>query len=283
VKLPNNYFSARANRGNSSESASPAEMDMAHKTLYLLEELDNVAIHTSKLKEVVSMDDGRARPLYGENQNIKRIGHLMINGNTAPNLGTDPAVWDRAIYIPWDAKYVGADVASIDPANGIFRQDTKKKDELVKLTSAFLTVCLRDLTNYLKANPEASFFNTPACVKDLLALEKQKIDPIPVFLDNCLTPNPGYNGLTVQMMLIAFHGWCRQKYIRNTMDLNAFTDRVTRTKYEVVTQGTTESYVKGVGFTNDASAIYLGELNSRNFISADNLDIPTLFKRQRLN
>ena len=103
---------------------------MANKTLYLLEELDDVAIHTSKLKEIVSMDDGRARALYGDNMTIERIGHLMINGNTAPNLGQDPAVWDRAIYIPWDAKYIGETDGPIDPSKGIFRQDYKVKERL---------------------------------------------------------------------------------------------------------------------------------------------------------
>lgn len=282
MKLPNNYFSARANRANSSESASPAEMDIANKTLYLLEELDDVAIHTSKLKEIVSMDDGRARALYGENQTIERIGHLMINGNSAPNLGQDPAVWDRAIYLPWEAKYIGESDGPIDPAKSIFRQDIKKRDELVKLGSALLTVCLTDFTNYLKKNPEANSFRIPQCVSELIATEKEKINPIPVFLEKYLEKKIGCRETTVECLHAAFHGFCRLRYIRSTMDYSTFQSNLAKTNFELITNAKSELVVKDYALKEAGAVLYKNESNKRGVISADNMDIPHLFKRQRM-
>jgi phage/plasmid-associated DNA primase len=281
VKLPNNYFSQRANRANSSESASPAEMDIANKTLYLLEELDDVAIHTSKLKEIVSMDDGRARALYGDNQTIERIGHLMINGNTAPNLGDDQAVWDRAIYIPWDAKYIGEADGPIDPLKGIFRQDINKRDELVKLSSAFLTVCLTEFTSYLKKNPKANSFSIPLCVRNLIASEKEKITPIPGFLEKYLVKQVACTTTTVERLHTAFAGYCNQSYISKITDYSTFLGKLDKTKHELITNAKGEKIVKDHALNEAGSALYVNESRKRGFVSADNMDIPHLFKRQR--
>lgn len=257
---------------------------MAHKTLYLLEELDDVAVHTSKLKEVVSMDDGRARALYGDNQTIERIGHLMINANNAPNLGEDPAVWNRAIYIPWDAKYIGESDGPINPSKGIFRQDYSKKNELVELSSAFMTVCLMDFTNYIKANPGANSFRVPFVVKHLIHSEKEKINPIPVFIDLYLFHQTTFlpSQLTLQEMHTAFHGFCRLRYIKNNMDYTAFADKVGRTNIEIVSVNGKEPYVKDYYLTEQGKELYKTESSKRGIISADNMDIPHLFKRQRL-
>lgn len=253
---------------------------MAHKTLYLLEELDDVAIHTSKLKEVVSMDDARARALYGEHQNIERIGHLVINGNTAPNLGDDPAVWNRAIYIPWGAKYIGEADGPIDPSQGIFRQDYKKKDELVSLTSAFLTVCLHDFTNYLKANKEANSFRVPQVVKDLIRTERQKINPIPVFIEKCLENVMGLS-VTMEVLHSAFHGFCRARYIKNAPDYSTFLDQVGRTNLVITQAPDGVQRIDDHSLTEDGNKFYQHESNKQGFVSADNMDIPHLFKRQR--
>lgn len=255
---------------------------MAHKTLYLLEELDDVAIHTAKLKEVVSMDDARARALYGEHQNIERIGHLMINGNTAPNLGEDPAVWNRAIYIPWDAKYIGESDGPINPAQGVFRQDYRKKDELVSLTAAFMTVCLHDFTAYLKANPDAHAFRIPLCVQELIRAEKSKVNPIPVFIEKYLMKSANSTSLKMDVLHTAFHGFCRARYIKSSIDYTTFADKIGRTNLEVVSSNGTEPCIKGYALSDEGVNLFKSESNKRGIVSADNLEIPLLFKRQKM-
>lgn len=281
MKLPNNFFSQTANRAVAANAASPADAEMANKTLYLLEELDNVAIHATKLKEVVSMDDGRARGLYEGNQTIERIGHLMINGNSAPNLGTDEAVWNRAIYIPWEAKYIGVSDGPIDPARGIFRQDFQKAKELVDLTSAFMTVCLHAFTAFLKANPNASSFNIPQVVKDLIHAERQKINPVPVFVEKYMTklqvgmlPNA-----SMEILHTAFNGFCRVRYVKEPMDYATFAERLRHLSYIEMDDSNITSHI----LTEEGMELYQNEAKKRGFISADNMDIPNLFKRQRQN
>jgi hypothetical protein len=280
VKLANNYFSKAANASNSSESASPGAMDLANKTLYLLEELDTVAIAESKLKLVVSMDDGRARALYGENQTVKHIGHLMINANNPPKLGQDPAVWDRTIYIPWDAKYIGE--GYINAEKGIFRRNKATYDRLVTLSSALLTVCLTEFTTYLKENPEATTFPVPECVSDLIATEKQKISPVPVFLEKHLFKAQGARSLTVETLHAAFHGFCRLRITAARMDYQAFHTALTKTKYELVTDVKSQLVVKDYDLNEAGAALGQNESLKRGIISADNMDIPHLFKRQRM-
>jgi hypothetical protein len=257
---------------------------MANKTLYLQEELDDVAVDVAKLKQIVSMDDGRARALYGENVTIQRIGHLMINGNTAPMLGQDPAVWDRAIYIPWDAKYIGEADGPIDPSKSIFRQDKKVADHLTTLGSALLTVCLTDFTTCLKKFPEANSFRVPQCVTDLINAEREKINPVPVFLEKYLVKSPRARSLNIDSLHSAFHGFCRLRYIKNTMDYGAFQSALGKTKYELVPHGHTGELVMKEFVLNEAGlALSASESKKRGFVSADNMDIPHLFKRQRMN
>ena len=250
----------------------------------MLEELDDVPIDTSRLKQYVSMDAGRGRDLYKGQVDIDRIGHVLINGNMAPNLGQDPAIWDRAIYIPWDAKYIGEDDGDVDPSKSIFRQDLKVKTRLMTLGSAMMTVCLTDFTHYLKKYPEANSFRVPQCVTELINAEREKINPVPVFLEKYLNKTIKARSVTIDNLHSAFHGFCRLRYNKNTMDYAAFQSALGKTKYELVTNVTTKELVIKDYVLNEAGlALFASESKKRGFVSADNMDIPHLFKRQRMN
>lgn len=207
--LPNNFFSSRANANNSTESASPATMALKYKTIYLLEELHAGGMHTQLLKQVAAMDTLTARGLYCATTDVELQGRLFINANTSPQLGEENAIWDRAVIIPWDTRYVSGD-EKVDIARYRLPSDNKKADYLETLTDAFLTVCLQALTKFLRANPTATEFPLPARVIKNTQKHKDNMFPLNT-MAKVATFAKENSRLSAQVFYDTYRGYCADR------------------------------------------------------------------------
>lgn len=206
-------------------------MELANKTLYLVEELPVGRIHSSLLKMVASQDTIRGRQLYKGESDIELVGKLIINANSAPELGEEGPVWDRAVYIPWDTRYVQAGDL-VDVANFRLPSDNVKKGRLVKMTDAFVTVCLKELHLFLNAPGNrdqctgevlVTELPQPDCVRELVAKEKERGFPLKMFVKQYIKESVHGNRdeVTIEVMFHAYRGFLKSRNIRSqdTMDM----------------------------------------------------------------
>lgn len=290
-KVQDNFFSQGANAKNASESATPGLTDFANKTLYLLEELPKGKLYTSKIKQITSKDDARGRALHQGHQTIKFIGKLLINANDVPQLGEESPVWDRAVFIPFDTRYV---CSHEDPDPSKFRlvSDNAKKDRIISLTSAFMTVCLKELhkfiSNYKKDHNGImpTNLNMPACVIELIEKEKEKAFPLKVFIKNYTREQLDSKHTTSTDFFNAFRGFCRIRNIRSSDTMDNIIDKLPRAGIQTCTTESDEMVILDRVLTE--KAITMAE---REAINTRQIDIPNPdsypinrgFKRQREN
>lgn len=224
TKLRDNFFSLGANNRNASESPTAALMEFKNKTLFLLEELPVGRIASSLLKSITSKDVMRGRQLHSSMTSVKIIGKLLINANTAPDLGEEGPVWDRAVYIPWDTRYVTGQ-EQVDTANYRLPSDNAKKSRLLTLTSAFMTVCLKELHNFLKRHINedgeltVSELPQPQCVLDLVAKEKERAFPLKKFIKEYLKED-AEERVCVHDFFNAYRGFLRTRNLRSSESLD---------------------------------------------------------------
>jgi hypothetical protein len=233
TKVKDNFFSLGANNRKSSESATPGLSDFAQKTLYLLEELPPGKIYSSLLKQITSRNDQRSRGLYQGNTTIEFIGKLFINANIIPPLGEEAPVWDRAVFIPFDTRYVNNN-EKVDEAKFRLPSDNARKNYIVSLTSAFMTVCLKELHKFLSQyQKEHDCMPTnlplPTCVQELIQTEKEKAFPLKIFIKNLTKEEIGATHVTTTTFFNAFRGFLRQRNIRSTDTLDHILDKLPRT------------------------------------------------------
>lgn len=186
--LHENFFMSAANNRNSSEGATPARMEMEHKSLYMVEELPSSKLCTSLLKQISSNDPTFGRQLYQMARQIDVNGKLIINTNNCPNVpGDDIATWDRMILIPWDCRYALKN-KDIDRSKWILPSDPGKMGHITSLTNAFMTVCLNELHSFFKESlqpdgkPACSILPIPDAIVDLVAKKREDLFPLIPFI-----------------------------------------------------------------------------------------------------
>lgn len=197
-------------------------MELQHKTLYLLEELPPGRVHSSLLKAVASQDTISGRALYKGQTTVDVRGKLLINANAAPDLGEEGPVWDRAIFIPWDTRYV-QEGEPVDPANYRMPSCNRKKEHLVSLADAFTTVCLKELHKFLNLpgnrDEDGQLLVTeipqPACVRTLIMQEKEKGFPLKMFVKRCTRESPNAMDVTTTDLWDAYQDYIRHRNVRS--------------------------------------------------------------------
>jgi hypothetical protein len=234
-KVQDNFFAQGANTRNSSECATPGLTDFANKTLYIMEELPKGKLYVSKLKQVTSRDDARGRGLHQSNQTIKFIGKLIINANQVPDLGEEAPVWDRAVFIPFDTRYVNVN-EKVDEKNWRLPSNNEKKNMIVELTSAFMTVCLKELHRFIATHKKNNAGDMPTniplpeCVQKLIDTEKEKAFALKVFIKKytreAVSDNTRF--ITMTTFFNAYRGFCRQRNIRSYETLDNIVDKLPR-------------------------------------------------------
>lgn len=213
-------------------------MEFKFKTLYLLEELPIGRIQSSLLKTITSRDTMRGRQLHSSMTSVDIIGKLIINSNTPPDLGEEGPVWDRAIYIPWDTRYVHGD-EKVDEANYRLPSDNAKKQQIVSLKSAFVTVCLTELTRFLNLPGHmddshkitVSELPVPKCVVQLTEQEKERAFPLKMFVKHHMVEKPGHK-LDVIKFDQAYRGFLESRHIKYTDSLDDLINKFRRVGLE---------------------------------------------------
>jgi hypothetical protein len=255
AKVNDRFFSASANSRNSSESATPAAVELAGKTLYLLEELPAGRVHSSLLKMVASQDTIRGRALYKGERDITLTGKLVINANSAPDLGEEGPVWDRAVYIPWDTRYV-QDGEVVDEENYRLPSNNTKKETLVSMRDAFATVCLKELNKFLNApgnrdletgELKVSELPQPECVKELVAKEKEKGFPLKMFVNQYVKEivHGTKPEVSVETLFSAYRGFLRVRNIRSAESMDDILEKFPRVGLVAGMDRHNEQCVKG--------------------------------------
>lgn len=215
AKLKENFFSAGANNRSAADAATPSLVDMKHKTLYLVEEASGKALDAALLKKVVSQDTASGRALFGNNQEIEMEGKLVMNANIAPALGDEPALWDRAVFIPWDTRYVPQG-ENVDEKKWKLPSCNKKKDEIINLNSAFVSVCLWEMHKFLKMEGNmtedytitVSEIPLPACVREKTNELRMRANPLMTFAKTHVKERIGSN-VRMNQFYMAYKGYLR--------------------------------------------------------------------------
>jgi len=281
VQLTNNFFSKSANARNSSEGATPASMSLKYKTLYLMEELPKGALNTQLLKMIAGMDCMSGRELYKGMCGLKYQGRLFINANTAPDLGEESAVWDRAVFIPWLTRYVQGD-QKVDKAQWRLPSNTNLAEQIATLTDAFVTVCLQTLTTFLQSRPEATELPMPKVVTELLASERERKFPLQSFAKNYIKQA---DGLTVEVVSFykAFGVYCSDRGLVVDMSLTTVLEKFIVIGLTYTTDDKGEQIIPDYTFT-PAGLQYAIKGIHGNRVDVPNPDdyvIAQAFKRQR--
>lgn len=237
TKLRDNFFSAAANGRNASEAPTAGLMELRDKTCYLLEELPQGKIYTSLLKMMCSRDTMRGRQLHKGMQAVDVIGKLFINANAPPELGEEGAVWDRAVYIPWDTRYV-TNTEAVDIANYRLPSNNTKKEYLVSLHSAFMTVCLKELNRFLNlpGNMDSNGLLVtdlvmPPCVQHLVNQEKERAFPLKMFVKTYIKESSTKDDcphIETNKFFHAYCGFIRSRNLRSNESLDDITSKLVR-------------------------------------------------------
>ena len=240
---------------------------------------------------MTSRDDARGRGLHQSHQTIKFIGKLLINANSVPKLGEEAPVWDRAVFIPFDTRYV-ASHEKPDPSKFRLPSDNGKKDRIVSLTSAFLTVCLKELykfiNNYKKKNNGSvpTDLPLPKCVQTLIEQEKEKAFPLKVFIKNYTEEKLDSTSTSMTTFFNAFRGFCRVRNIRSTETMDNIMDKLPRAGIQTASNSGEEVVILDRVLTARAEAMAEREaINTRqiDIPNPDQYPINRCFKRQKEN
>lgn len=234
--MKDNFFSVGANARNSSEAPTAAMVELAGKTIYLLEELPMGKLHSSMLKSIASKDTMKGRALYKGMQSVRITGKLVINANAAPEIGEEGPVWDRTVLIPWDTRYVN-DGDALDIPNYRLPSNNTKKQHIVSLKSAFVTVCLKELNKFLNLPVNRDVDGTlkvneipqPRCVKEMVSKAKERGFPLKMFVKTYTAEEfKGKTDLTVNTFFNAYRGFLRTRNIRSAESLDDIAAKLCR-------------------------------------------------------
>ena len=260
TKLSDRFFSLSANNKNASESASPMAVGLAGKTCYLVEELPGTKLCTPLLKQMASQDDINVRGLFKNHFEVQLKGKLIINTNETPNLGEEGPCWDRAIFIPFNCRYVmNGDPVDVD--NYRMPSDNAFVKKLLGMNDAFVTVCLRELHKFLNLpgniDPETgecvvTELPQPKCVSELVQTEKSKAFPLKTFVETYVKESVHGNRvtLTVAQLFFGYRGYCRARNIRSSETQDDVAGKFPRVGLEIDVDNKSEQIVKGCYMTD---------------------------------
>jgi hypothetical protein len=210
-------------------------VELAGKTLYILEELPMGKLHSSMLKSIASKDTMKGRALYKGMQSVRITGKLMINANNTPEIGEEGPVWDRTILIPWDTRYVN-DGDVVDIPNYRLPSNNTKKKYIVSLRSAFVTVCLKELHRFLNLKGNRSEDGTlnvneipqPECVKVMVSQAKERGFPLKMFVKSYVVEEKHHSDLPVNTFFNAYRGFLRTRNLRSGESLDDIAAKLCR-------------------------------------------------------
>ena len=176
--LQSNFFQDAANKKKSSEGATSSLVSTEDKSLYVVEELGTDKVDSSLIKQIASNETFSGRQLYGEQKTLTMNGKLMVNLNHFCEIdGEDEAIWDRLVVLPFDARYV-IQGEKTDKDQFRYDSDSKKSDHIETLTSAFLSVCTKELTAYYKINGHEKSFPVPRACGEKQMKQKEQNSPL---------------------------------------------------------------------------------------------------------
>ena len=272
--LHENFFLASANNRNASENATPARMEMEHKSLYLVEELPSQKIATSLIKKISSNDPTYGRQLYQTARKIEVTGKLIINTNNVPNIpGDDIATWDRMVLIPWDVRYAPPNTPT-NPKKWILPSDAAKVDRIVTLTSAFLTVCVNELHAFYKESlvdgrPTKAGFPLPDCVVETGTKKREESFPLIPFIKKYVVTDRT-KAASVQEIFYAYRCYMERRKKKTFENMDNFPQMLDKIGLETTfDEDSLETFVVGRSLTPAGSLLAEEERNKQQKISGD--------------
>ena len=169
--LNQSYWALTSNTSTGAESASPETFCMLDRTFFYTDDIGQVKIDCGKVKRIVAGEPIAARRLYGSPINISPRGKMFWTTNYDQLLeGEDNGIWERLALMKYSAKYVDRQ-EDVDHTKYRFLANRVRYDQILSLSNAFFTVCVRSLQKYyssLELDPNtlypvhlASFPTTP--------------------------------------------------------------------------------------------------------------------------
>lgn len=233
---------------------------LSGKTCYLVEELPGTKLCTPLLKQMASQDAMNVRGLFKSHFEVQLRGKLIVNTNDTPNLGEEGPCWDRAIFIPWNCRYVMKG-DPVDPDNFRMPSDNAFVERLLGMNDAFVTVCLRELNKFLNVpgniDPDTgkcvvTELTQPKCVSELVQKEKAKAFPLKTFVETYVKESVHGNRtiLTVAQLFFGYRGYCRARNIRSSETQDDIAGKFPRVGLEIDVDGNSEQIVKGCYMTD---------------------------------
>ena len=235
---------------------------MEHKSLYLVEELPTHAIAGSLIKQISANDTTYGRRLYRESKKVEMNGKLIINTNNCPNLaGSDRAVWDRMILIPWDVRYAN-EGEPVDEKKWVLPSDPNKMDELVKMKSAFVTVCLNELHKFYTTTGNNTQIPVPQLIKDLVLQKREEAFPIIAFIKKYLVETKvPENYCDANKAFYAYSCFMRRRRKKSYDNIDQFMEMLTKCNLEVqFNEDIMEHFIKKRALTDDGEKLVLAEI-----------------------
>lgn len=161
--LNQQYWEKRANSNVSSESASPESFQLIDKSILSTDDIEQTIIDAGKLKRLVAGEQISGRPLYGVPRPIFPRGKILWTSNHWPLLnGNDNALWERFSPIEFLGKWV-QDPDMVNEKEFVFLQDNIKYTQILKMTDAFFTICVKELSTYYQTL-ESDQNDSPICL-----------------------------------------------------------------------------------------------------------------------
>ena len=192
--------------------------------------------------------------------------------------------WDRAIFIPWETRYV-QDGEDVDPQAYRLPADNMKKANLVKLTDAFITVCLKSLhgfiQDYKKKNPERTLptdVPVPDCVNKMVAAEKERAFPLKMFIKEYLVEAGASHTVSVELFFAAYRGFLRIRNIKTNETMDDIVQKFRRVGMKTAEDN--KRHLRLVGYKISEEAQELAQSESSFF--GESRPIMQAFKRQKV-
>lgn len=156
--LNQSYWEKKSNSTHGAEAASPETFGLLDKSMYYTDDMERTPIDSGKLKRIVASEAMSGRQLYGKPIVVEPQGKVLWTTNHMVDLnGDDNAIWERFEQVMFNTKYVENE-GLVAPEEFRFRQNNVKYLELLNLTDAFFTVCMKTLHSHygiLERHPDS--------------------------------------------------------------------------------------------------------------------------------
>jgi hypothetical protein len=141
-------------RGQEKQAASgpnPAILGLQSQTMGLVDEASREMLDNELLKSLVAGDMQKARQLYSKQEtNIVVRATLLFNSNLIPMIDyTDNAMLDRAVFWPYNARWVAEPSGKDIHKQYVFQKDGTFKDTVATYGPAMFTLAVDRLKTHL--------------------------------------------------------------------------------------------------------------------------------------